>query len=84
MSNPPAVIRAAAMFTKNGNSKNVNLIGELAAGLTLGLGVGLIWKVCVLLVRVLPPVFIYNSGYNPPGSTVLHTAAPPPCRLSPK
>jgi hypothetical protein len=59
------------MFTKNGNSKNVNLIGELVAGLTLGLGVGLIWKVCSLLVRVLPPVFIHNPVQTSLGSTVL-------------
>ncbi|DBB13658.1 TPA: hypothetical protein ACH3X3_000678 [Trebouxia sp. C0006] len=41
------VIRAAQMFVKHGAgaSKGVNLKAEMAMGLTLGLGVGLTWKV---------------------------------------
>ena len=45
------VIRAAQMFVKHGAgaSKGVNLKAEMAMGLTLGLGVGLTWKVCLAL-----------------------------------
>ncbi|KAK9808434.1 hypothetical protein WJX73_004898 [Symbiochloris irregularis] len=44
MSSNTAVIRAAQMFTKNGNSKNVNLVAEIAIGSGLGLAAGLVWK----------------------------------------
>ncbi len=45
------VIRAAQMFVKQGAgaSKGVNLKAEMAMGLTLGIGVGLTWKVCLAL-----------------------------------
>ena len=41
------VIKAAQMFLKQGAgaSKNVNLKAEMMYGLTLGIGVGLVWKV---------------------------------------
>ena len=45
MSSGTSVIRAAQMFTKNGNSKNVNLPMEIAIGTGLGLAFGLMWKV---------------------------------------
>ena len=45
MSSGTSVIRAAQMFTKHGNSKNVNLPKELALGAGLGLVAGLVWKV---------------------------------------
>lgn len=45
------VIRAAQMFVKQGAgaSKGVNLKAEMAMGLTLGIGVGLTFKVCLAL-----------------------------------
>ncbi len=39
------VIRATAMFTKNGKSKQVSLIREIGTGLALGLAFGFVWKV---------------------------------------
>ena len=41
------VIKAAQMFVKHGAgaSKNVNLKMEMVYGMTLGIGVGLTWKV---------------------------------------
>lgn len=44
MSGNTSVIRAAQMFTKHGNSRNVNLPKELAIGTGLGLAAGLMWK----------------------------------------
>ena len=44
------VIKAAQMFLKQGTgaSKGVNLKAEMAMGLTLGVAVGLTWKVSLL------------------------------------
>lgn len=39
------VIKAAQMFTKNGNSKNVSVVKEIVIGLSLGLVGGVAWKV---------------------------------------
>jgi hypothetical protein len=35
------------MFTKHGHSKQISLLKEIGAGLTLGLAVGLVWKVII-------------------------------------
>ncbi|KAL3148381.1 hypothetical protein ABBQ38_013837 [Trebouxia sp. C0009 RCD-2024] len=47
MSSNGQVIKAAQMFLKQGAgaSKNVNLKAEMMYGLTLGIAVGLTWKV---------------------------------------
>ena len=45
MSSGSQVIRATQVFTKQGKSKQVSLLREIGAGLTLGLAFGLVWKV---------------------------------------
>ena len=46
MSGSTQVIRATQMFTKDGASKKVSLVREMITGFSLGIGFGLIWKVC--------------------------------------
>ena len=48
MSGSTQVIRATQMFTKDGASKKVSLVREMITGFSLGIGFGLIWKVCWL------------------------------------
>ncbi|KAK9817808.1 hypothetical protein WJX72_002535 [[Myrmecia] bisecta] len=38
------VIHAAKVFTKHGRSAQVSVIKEIAAGMTLGLAAGFVWK----------------------------------------
>lgn len=38
------VIRAAQMFTKTGQASRVSVVKEIAIGLALGTGLGLIWQ----------------------------------------
>lgn len=38
-------IKAVSQFTKNGASKNVSVVREIAIGVTLGLVFGAMWKV---------------------------------------
>lgn len=45
MSGSSQVIRATQMFTKDGTSKKVSLVREIATGFSLGIAFGLIWKV---------------------------------------
>lgn len=53
MSSGGQVIRATQMFLKHGAgaSKGVNLKAELLYGATLGVGVGLTWKVSQFISR---------------------------------
>lgn len=51
----PAVIRAVPMFTKDGASKKINLIAEIAIGLVIGIGGGLTWQVGHTTCACVPP-----------------------------
>ena len=53
MSAGSQVIRATEVFTKHGKSKQVSLLREIGAGLTLGLAFGLVWKVSLVLHQLL-------------------------------
>jgi hypothetical protein len=46
----PAVIRALPMFTKDGASKKINLVREIAIGLGLGISLGMVWQVMHIYV----------------------------------